>query len=165
MAVVNFEVATKKVPKNPNARKMFEMLGKSVDLSKISTADAAKERPFVSPTAWALFNEYQASFFYATMQMKTLEIGVDASKLLNNKRVNELIKAALPYYSDYIEKYGASGYHYLLDDFEQKLLDELKKMLDGTESDAADIAAAGQILRAAEKLQAETNSKATSISS
>ena len=158
MATINFDVATKEISKNPNAKKMFEMLGKSVDISK-SAHDAAKERPFVSLNAWAYFSAYQAILVFAVMQLKTLEMGVDASNFLTNKKVDALIKVALPYYAEYVEKYGASGYHYLLDDLENHLLDELKRTLDGVEDDADSVAKAGQILRAAEQVHAEIGVK------
>ena len=163
MSQINYDAAAKEVPKNPNVRKAFEMFGKSVDPSKIAFGGAEAERPFISPKAWALFSAYKSILSFAALQMKTLEFGVDGTGLLKGEPINALIKAALPYYTDYVEQYGAAGYHFLLDDFEQKLLEELRKMLDGVESDTADLAKAAEILRAADKVQAEVAAQSVNV--
>jgi hypothetical protein len=134
----------------PGVADFFKAVIKPVDPAKLNVA--ADERPFVSPKAWALFTAYQAILVFDYMQVLTLSNGLDASKFITNKKVDELIKAALPHFSDFVDKFGAGGYYYVLDPLEQQLLDELRKMLDGSEIDAASVADAAKILQAAKQV-------------
>ena len=46
---------------------------------------------------------------------------------------------------EYIDKYGAASFHYLLEELEQSLLASFKLMLDGTEADSETLKKAAQI--------------------
>ncbi len=92
--------------------------------------------------------------------MKMLELGVeDAGKFINTENVKTLLKAALPHQTQFIDKYDSAGYHYLLDELEEKLLGELRKMLDGVESDEAIIAQSAKIMKAVDKVVADSASQ------
>jgi len=92
----------------------------------------------------------------AYMKAKALRIGVEnPSKYFKDEYVKDLLKAALPDYGDYIDKYGMSGYHYLLDELERKLLNELQKMLVGEDQDAAGVGQAAKIMGMVEKVETE----------
>ena len=67
-----------------------------------------------------------------------------------------LVKEALPEYSDYIDKYGYTGYHYLLKPLKDKLFSEIVKMLDGEEIDAKSVENAIKILSASDKMNKES---------
>ncbi len=127
---------------------------------KLPENPANNERPFVSPIAWALFSAYKAVLSISYLQMKMLELGVeDAGKFINTENVKTLLKAALPHQTQFIDKYDSAGYHYLLDELEEKLLGELRKMLDGVESDEAIIAQSAKIMKAVDKMVADSASQ------
>jgi hypothetical protein len=160
MAVINFEAAAKHTVNNPAVRKMFEGMAANIDLAKMGN-EAGNERPFLSDTAWALFSAYQAILSFTVVRLKLLQLGVeDAPNLLNSAHIKTIVMTALPEFSDYMEQHAASGYHYLLDALEQKLLAELRRMLAGQEADATSIAQAALILRTANKLNAESTAEA-----
>jgi hypothetical protein len=153
MQVVNFEESAKAAPKDPKVRQLFELLGKHIDISKIQPVTASTERPYLSNKAWALFSAYQAILLYAVFQMKLLEFGEDKN-ILDHKNVGELVQAALPHQSSFLEQHGVSACHFLVDELEQKLLDELKANLNETAPSEEDIRNAAQILSFSEALMA-----------
>jgi hypothetical protein len=153
MAPVKFDVAAEEAMKNPKVREMFEFLstGLRFDPNKIDYSGSAKARPFVSPMAWALFVAYQAIAAQAVLKLEILKSGL-GKKLLDMDAIAKLVKAALPHYTEYIDKFGDAGYHYLLEELEGRLLDEMQKMLAGVETDKASIEQAGEILRLSNNL-------------
>ena len=156
MAVINFDVAAQEAPVSPNARKFFQVItGNQEDtFKKLSQTTPKKEQPFVSPLAWAYYSAYQAIVLGAYMRAKVLEFGVDnPQKILNEEPVKNLIKAALPHYNEYIDEYGPSGYHYLLEELEKSLLTELQKMIRGEEQAAADVEQAARIMDMLDKVK------------
>jgi hypothetical protein len=146
IAAVNFEVAAKEAENNPKVREMFTMISAGFDPEKIDSSGSAKARPFVSPMTWALFRAYQTIVMTAVVKLQIMKTGVGA-KLLNKGHISELIKAALPHQTGFVDKFGDTGYHYLLEELEERLLDEMRKMLAGIEADKASIVQAAEILR------------------
>jgi hypothetical protein len=153
MSIVKFDEAAEEATKNPRVRDAFAAMGVGFDVNKVNLSGAAKARPFVSPMAWALFSAYQAVALQAVIKVQILRSGAPA-KLLDKGNVANLVKAALPYQAEYIDKYGDAGYHYLLGDLEEALLGALRKMLAGEESDRASVERAGEILKLANELTA-----------
>jgi len=152
MAVINFEAAAQAAAKNPKAREMFAAIAAPFDIQKIQLGNALTARPFVSQFAWAIFSAYQAIVFFAVFQLNMLKIGIDLPKALDTDAVMNLIKVALPDQAEYITKQGAGAFHYLLDLLEFRLLEELKKMLQGDESDKATVEQAAAIVKEAERV-------------
>jgi hypothetical protein len=68
----------------------------------------------------------------------------------------------LPQKIDYIKKYGDRAFHYLLDELESRLLEELHKMLKGAESDQASVEQAAEILKQSERLMESISQSAPS---
>ena len=66
-----------------------------------------------------------------------------------------MIKAALPEYSNYVDDYGVSGLHFLVDKLELKLLEEFQVMMSGTEADRSSVQQAAEILKYSEELAKE----------
>lgn len=102
MGTLKFDVAAREAAKNPRMREAFGVLAAPFDLTKIQMNDAAKARPFVSQIAWALFSAYQAIILFAVAQINILKIGLDKPELLTPESVTNLVKVALPHYTDYI---------------------------------------------------------------
>ena len=152
MATIKFDAASKDAAKNPQFRQIFEVMGGAIDLNKIGGANASQMRPFVSEMSWAIFSAYQAIIMFAILQLQMLKVGLDAPNVLNTETVSKLVKAVLPHQTKYIEKYGVSGCHYLLDELEVLLLNELRSMLKGEESDKASLEQAAVILKESKRL-------------
>lgn len=148
---IPYEDMSSLAEKDQTVRELFETLSPIV-LSDIPRGQALKERPFISPLAWAYFSAYESVVMHAAIRMELLKRGVALPGIIDYVNVAKLLKAALPHRAKYIEKYAASGYHNLLEELEQKLLASFKLMLDGEEADKATLEKAAVIIKQAEEL-------------
>lgn len=146
MAAIKFDVSLKLASEDQKVRDFFAKLPGNIDLKTFPKIDVHKSRPFVSELAWALFSAYQAIVGYATTQLQMLKIGVNIPDLLNTEHVSKLAKAALPWWTDYIDKVGSAGYYNMLEPLEAELLKELRRMMRGEESDKASVELAANIM-------------------
>ena len=156
MTTIDFDVAAEEAVHNPKVREMFSMLDGGMNIESMSTKEASVSRPFLSPLVWAFFSAYQSIVINAVMKLQALKNGIDKG-IINTDYVTKLVKTALPEYESYIEKYGSTGYHFLLDTLETKILEELDKMLKGEELDQESIEKASQILKEAERVMESNN--------
>lgn len=147
LSTIIFEEAAKYSESDPKTRQFFETLGTGFEPKLIDHASAAKARPFVSAMAWATYTAYTAICMHAVLRWHVLRYGLGTKKLIDDEVIKKLIITALPYYSDYLEKFGPDCYHYILDALETKLLQEIQQMLSGAETDQASIQQAAEILR------------------
>jgi len=155
MAIVKFDAAVKEAEKNPKFRALFEAMGAGMDFAKLDVSSAAKARPFVTPMAWAYYSACQAIAMQAVAKLQVLKFGIGGTNLINKDGVRKLVMAALPHHEAYIEKYGDAAYAYLLEELENRLLEELRKMLEGAETDRASVERAAEILRLSNNVQQE----------
>lgn len=152
MATIKFEPAAKESARNPRFRQMFEAIGGSFDMQTLGRSQAFGVRPFVSEMSWAVFSAYQAITLHSVTQMMMLKHGVDQTDLLDTNKLTELVRTVLPHRSEYLQKHGASGCYYLLDELESMLLTELRRMLKGEESDQQSLEQAARILSEADRV-------------
>ena len=153
MAAVDFDVASKEATRNSKVREVFTLMGAAFDPKGLDISGAEKARPFVSPMAWALFSAYRAIAMQAVVKLQIIKAGIGGD-LLKKDEVSNLVKVALPHRSEFIDKYGDDGYHYLLEELERALLAALSKMLAGEETDQASLERANDILRHSSELMA-----------
>ncbi|WP_291321271.1 hypothetical protein [Desulfonatronospira sp.] len=146
MAVIKFEPALEEAAKNENFRHLFSILDEKLDPSKTGQSMAAKARPFVTPMVWAFFSAYEAIAMLAVIKLKFFKSGIGSEKWLNTDAMSQLIKTALPHQSDFIDKYGHEGFHFLLDELENKLLTELQKMMSGVVPDQNNLEQAAKLI-------------------
>lgn len=151
MAVVKLDVASEKAQKDLQVREVFKIMGSGFDISKLQIADISKARPFVSPLAWAYYSAYAAIVLHASFFLDVLQRGL-SSDLVDTEKVTQLLKVALPHQEAYIEKYGPSAFHYLLDELESKILIKIDSILEGKQSDTESIEKAALILRESDRL-------------
>lgn len=157
MAIIKFDAAAKRTPTDLKLRKYFELIGNTPTKDIMPENTAKREQPFVSSIAWAFFSAYQAAVFHAYLQVKVLGLGIeDPGELIDTESVGNLLKTALPHMTKFIDEHGGTSYHYLLDELEEKLLAELKKMLEGGDIDEASVVQSAKIMKAVEKLRADT---------
>jgi hypothetical protein len=151
MVTIDFDKASEMVAKSPQAQEIFKVIAGPIEPLKLAN-DAAKARPFVTQIAWALFSAYQSIILLSVTQLQVLKLGVDGAKYFKKDAVQNLIKVALPHQADYVAQYGSAGYPLLLDELESRLLEELKKMLEGGESDKATVEQAAAILKESDRV-------------
>jgi hypothetical protein len=162
MSVMNFEVVEKRVPHDPKLRSYFSMLIANIPEPDINGPESAayRDRPFLSPLAWADFSAYSTVVMGGYAYAKLFGLGIeDAGRTLSHDAIREVLRATLPYRSDYIDQLGKLQFNLLLDDLERELLAELGNMLSGVDSDQASIARAAEITRAVKNAvdEADTN--------
>jgi hypothetical protein len=75
----------------------------------------------------------------AFTRAKMLATGLDVRGMLEEAKIRELLKTALPERSDFIDANSHSAYFNLLDELEEKLLLELQRMMEGREVDEQSI--------------------------
>jgi hypothetical protein len=154
---LKWEAISKEVAKNPRAKDAFAVF--KIDEEKYGGAGklARQARPFITPMAWAYYSAYEAILMHAVALMKMLQLGIDGLKFLKSEELIALIKTALPYQAEYIDQHGPSAAYYLLDQLENRLLAELKSMLDGGEADMTEVARAKKILDEAARVNFVVN--------
>jgi hypothetical protein len=162
IAVLKFEAVAKEASRNPKFREMFAAFGGRFDPQTLSAGDAAKARPFVSQIAWALFSAYQAIISVAVIKLHLLKAGLDMPEIVDRDAIQKLITVALPHQAEYVVKYDTGAYHYLLDELESRLLEEMRKILQGVESDKASVEQAAAILKESERVMASLSQSAPS---
>jgi hypothetical protein len=157
MATISFDAAARRVPNDPNLRKFFDVIANPTLPENIKSETAAvTEQPFLSPLAWAYFNAYQSIVMNGYLHARMLAEGVaDASRFLKRDRVQDLLKVVLPHRGEFIDRNGPSAYHFLLDELKDRLLLELKKMLEGEDANRAAIDQAKQIAELIGKMETE----------
>lgn len=162
MARIKLDVASKEAPRDPKVQQIFKIIGDMAAMPKASDYPVDNEKPFISPLAWAYFSAYRmvVTYYYATA--KLLETGFKNSiELLNQQHIQDLLKAALPHQSKFIEEHKSACYHYLLDELENNLLDELKKILEGKATDEASVVQAKAIMEQVKKVDEDERTKNT----
>ncbi len=160
MVSIKFDTASKRAANDPKVRDFFKIVGDNFDIQKLQRGDASKTRPFISPLSWALYSAYQAIVVHAGMQLHMLKVGLDAGDILKTEELIKLVKVALPHQTNYIEKYGPSAFHYLLEELESELLLEFENVLNGVQPDKENLKKAAEVLQESKRL-AETNTSST----
>jgi DNA-binding protein Fis len=159
MASINFDVAAREAHQRPNTQQLFRMISggdQTENLAKVAQHSGRSQQPFVSPLAWAYFSAYQMVVFGAYIRAKVLEIGLeDAHKVITDEPIKDVLKTALPHYSQFIDEQPVGAYHLLLDDLEKHLIAELQKMIRGDEQDQASVEQAARIMEMVEKASAK----------
>ena len=165
MSILKYDNAVKEAARNAKFRETFALMGSGFDIKKYESGNSSKARPFVSPMAWALFSAYQAILLYSVSKLNILKIGIDNQNILDIDYISKLVKAALPQYEAYIDKFGDGAYHYLLDELETRLFDKVRMMLAGKEADKESIERAAEILRISNEFRDSTNQNVLAIDS
>lgn len=111
--------------------------------------------------AWALFSAYQAIAVQGLIKLQAIKSGI-SKEVTNKQAVAKLVKAALPHRTEYVDRYGDAAYHSLLDELEQRLLDEFQNMLAGREADKASVEKAAEILKVSKDVMDSTKEGAAS---
>jgi hypothetical protein len=118
------------------------------------------EQPYLPALAWAYFSAYVTVILGSIVQTEVLRSGVsDADQLLTFEETKKILKSALPHQSEFIDSSEPQSLHYLLDEIEAKLLEELRKILDGRTADHDAAEHAKSILDAIDEVNVDHDSK------
>jgi hypothetical protein len=143
---------------DPRMRQYFEttVAGDVVEDAYISRlAKFGTVRPFVSPTAWALFAAYSAIVAAAIAKMKALRLGFDPRKFFKDQHWAGLLPDVLPPEDiDLLGKDADHGLQWAFGRIEERLIVELQRSLGETSAGLESVADAQRILEAAERLEA-----------
>ncbi|KAL0630462.1 hypothetical protein Q9L58_010692, partial [Maublancomyces gigas] len=146
MAGIKFEEAAEAAKHDPKVRKIVEVFDKQIDPDYLKSQLApSKSRPFVTPMLWASYSAYNTILMQAVMQAFVIKSGVGPG-LLNEKRSAEILKLVLPHQSEYIDQFGSSCYHHLLEEIEEKILKEIHNTISGESTDEAGIRQAAAVI-------------------
>lgn len=162
MALLNIKEVSKRA-NDPKMQQFLAMMGSGApDIGEIKNV-ARDERPFLPELAWAYFSAFQTILNGNLALFKVMQIGVDdPDKVLTRDGLKKILKATLPHQSQWIDSTEPERYHYLLDELEDKLLGELRKILDGVEADQAATERAKSILSTVNLVDHERAQKAAS---
>jgi hypothetical protein len=151
MSIIKYDAVAKGISKDPNLRQLIEAILPTTD--GFPKNIAMNEQPFVSQLAWAYFFAYIVLIRVAYLQAEALRAGIEEPlKLLDLEKLKDVLKAALPHKSQLIATGQLAAFHDLLNELEDKLLVELKKMLEGRDLDEAAVVQAKHIVDASKKL-------------
>jgi hypothetical protein len=136
--------------RNPKVQQFLD----AIDSTKFTDPQTLKniardERLFVPEIAWAYYSAFTSVLYFNSARFKVLRSGIeDQQKLITTEHIKKILKAALPHQAPLIDEWDPSFYYFFLDEIENKLLDELRKILDGKEADEAAAQQAKDILSA-----------------
>lgn len=154
LGVVKFDAAAKAAERDQRLRDVFESMSMGFDVKKLDLSGAVKARPFLSATVWATYSALAAISSHSVMKWQILKSGLKDGKdlLVDDKTVAQVIKAALPQYSNLIDTAGSAGYYLILEELEKKLVDDIQGMLAGVEVDKAALERAADIVKLSSEL-------------
>jgi hypothetical protein len=96
----------------------------------------AVERLFVSPLSWAYYSAYYRICYFFFKYGKMIEKGIpDATKMMDEEGLAKLLKAALPHFDEFIDRFGISGFPEILEPLSESLLSELRRELEDSSID------------------------------
>lgn len=161
IGLLKFESAARLAERDPKARQLFEVLGAGFDMNKLDLSAADAARPYVTPMVWAVFSAIRAVAMHSTMRWMVLKGGLGSRDPADADAIRALVVKALPHYEQYLKEHGPAVYYYVLQALEERLLEELRAMMSGGETDKASLEQAAAIVRAANDLQRSTLETAT----
>ncbi len=154
MERINFKEAAKAAPTDERVRQLFKTFNQ-MGPAKLPDNTGPIERPFLSPLVWAHFAAYHAVVSLTFLQMQLLEKGAaDIDKMLRLDSVEKLLRTALPHQGEFLDKYGADGFAFLMDELEARLFDQIQKSLDGADADDAALRQAAAMVEQVNALRA-----------
>lgn len=153
MAILNYKVIAKEAD-TPKMQEFLSVIGATAptDINQLKNV-ARDEQPFLTELAWAYFHAYRSILYMNLARYTALKNAIsaqdsDPEKYFSIENLREILKAALPHQSKFIDENDPGAYYYLLEEIEDCLLAELRKILDGEEADKSSTEKARRIMDA-----------------
>lgn len=153
LGAINFETTAELAERDPKVRQFFETLGGGFDMSKLDIGAAEKARPYVTPMVWAVYSAIVAVTTHVTMRWIILKGGLGKRDFVDFSAIRALVVKVLPNYDAYLNEHGPAVYQHILQALEDRLLEELRSMMNGFEADRASLEQAAEILKASNEIQ------------
>jgi hypothetical protein len=153
MALLNFELIAERAVSDQNIRDFLEIIGGNFDIKKdLSSTEATKVRPFVTPIAWAIYVAILGLIANGAIRWHIAKSGLGHKDFSNQDALSKMLKAALPEFSSFIEEHGTSNFQFFIEQLESKLLNEFQAMMNGLDSSKAGLDQAAEILKYSSEL-------------
>ncbi len=156
-SIIGFSGATARVAIDEPIRDYLDNIVGTVQENDLTTADIDAERLYVNELVWAFFSAYQTVLHFAYLQLKVITIGIRAAH--NTVKIDaavDMIKAALPHQTDFLEK-NPEGVFLLVNELRENVFIAIRKMLQGNDLEADEIARASTVLSAVRRAQDEAD--------
>ncbi|KQM90541.1 hypothetical protein ASE70_03930 [Sphingomonas sp. Leaf22] len=125
-------------------------------MQELANIGGDSERLFVPLDAWATYVALRAVIVFAFARLNMIAIGIkDSHKLIDGTYIINILKAAMPAYNDYLDRYGVSVVGKLVDPLEELLLKQLRSALNGDDADQQAVEQSAKVLRLVREFQAE----------
>lgn len=150
---IPFKVLANEAKKDQRIQDVLDMVTGEFNIADDLNIDAVSEvRPYLSPLSWAYFSAYHLILTHDALEVSLQKLG--SRDILDNDPNNHLsniVKLALPEYSEYIEKHKNTSLYQLLEKLENKLLEEFDNILEGKTNDTKAIQRSANILEETKK--------------
>ncbi len=135
----------------PKARQVADMIWKTSGAEGQAIPPFPdKNRPYIPTSIWAAYSAYRGILAQAAMQNAVLRTGVSPEILADSKPLIESVKLVVPHFSEFLDRFGANGLLYLLENLREHILGLIVANLDGGGVDDLNIKKVSRIIRAAE---------------
>lgn len=151
MLRVKTEEVSKTIGQDANLQQFFKYISMHTDMEKMSSIDPQPARPFISKLAWAYYSAYSSIIWHYVLQAKLFESGL-SDNLLDIEKMTKMVSVALPHQEEFIKKFGVGAFGHLLDELQDKILNELDSMLSGKTLDSSGLEKAAKIQELAQEL-------------
>ena len=159
--MLKFEAVAERAERDPKMRDFLQTIGGGFNIgTDLKLDEASRARPFVSPLTWAIFIAMAAIVSNGVMRWYVAQGGLGAKDFSDHGALANMVKAALPEYSSYVDEHGVLGLHHLVEKLEIKLLEEFKLMMSGAESDRSSVQQAAEIMKYSEAITKEATANA-----
>jgi hypothetical protein len=129
MALLNYKAVAKEAH-DPRMQQVLTVIDAGApDVENLPNV-AKNERPFLPELAWAYFTAYSTILYGIYARYMMLKTGLeDPEQFLSKEAAQKILKAALPHHSKFIDENEPEAYYYLVEELENLLLIELRKIL------------------------------------
>lgn len=142
-----------RVKKETKFRDLLQILEDSFDIKLLGQDGADRARPFLDPMVWAIYSAYRAVILAGALRASALKSGKGI--LFDSEVMQAMLLSALPSHEEEIKNMNPLLYATLLGALEDRLLEEIRRMLRGIESDRATLEQAEAIIRNAKSIESE----------
>jgi hypothetical protein len=134
-------------------RGVFGTFNNGIDIKAIDASIADRQRVFVSPLAWALFEAYRSVILQAVAISKMLEVGINPFEALQMEKIKNLVANVLPSYADLLEKHELFALNASLEPLQKMILDQIKSDLQNTSETKENAQRALEIIRVVDEIK------------
>ncbi|MCM8528442.1 MAG: hypothetical protein NE327_18100 [Lentisphaeraceae bacterium] len=149
-AVINtldFDKALETSINQPESRKTYDVMC-SFDIEELQKYDCDKHRPYLSKEIWALYCTYKSIIVGDVVKMHFLKHGLP-KEFLKFGSTKDLVESVLPHQRSNLEKSGEPFLYKVLEELEEKILEEINNTIEGKNKDT--IAVSAKILLSAKE--------------